>query len=239
MSHKRRIAIIPARGGSKRIAKKNIKEFNGSPLIKYSIEAAINSNIFDRIIVSTDDNDIAEISLNYGAEVPFFRSKETSDDYSTLGDVIYEALQKMDLDEKNLDYICCILPTAPFITKEFLIRAKKIFNENNYDSLFPVVKYSYPIWRSLRKNVSSNNFEMVWPEHINTRSQDLEQIYHDAGMFYFLNTVSFLKKRSVFLQNNGCILTAPWFIQDIDDEEDWEHAEIKYNLLEKQNKKLV
>ena len=239
MSLKKRIAIIPARGGSKRITKKNIKEFNGFPLIKYSIDAAIKSEIFDRIIVSTDDTEIAEISIKYGAEVPFFRSKETSDDYSTLGDVIHEALVKIDLDEIKLDYVCCILPTAPFITKEFLKRAENIFLENSYDSLFPAAKYSYPIWRSLRKNTSSNNFEMVWPEHINTRSQDLEQIYHDAGMFYFLNTASFLEKKSVFLKNNGCILTAPWFVQDIDDEHDWEHAEIKYNLLEKQNKKLI
>ena len=138
----------------------------------------------------------------------------------------------------QLDYVSCILATAPFITKEFLIRAKNLFLANKYHSLFPVVKYSYPIWRSLKKTPDSDDFEMVWPEHLNTRSQDLEETYHDAGMFYFLNTACFFDKKSVFLEKNGGIELSPWFVQDIDNEEDWKNAELKFDLLNKKNKKL-
>ncbi len=238
MNNHEKIAIIPARGGSKRIHKKNIKSFRGFPIIKYSIDAAIQSKLFDRVIVSTDDENIASIAIEYGADVPFLRSQETSDDHSTLGDVIYETVKRLKIGSNSLDYICCLLATAPFVTKEFLIRAEKLFLKEKYDSLFPVVKYSYPIWRSLKKNCQSDSFEMVWPQHLNTRSQDLEEIYHDAGMFYFLNAVTFKEKKSVFLEKNGCIETKSWFIQDIDNDEDWEHAEIKYDLLRQLNKNL-
>ena len=231
MPTKKKIAIIPARSGSRRILNKNIKLFQGVPIIKYSINAALQSNLFDKVIVSTDDEEISDMAKKFGADVPFLRSKETSDDKSTLGDVVFEAMNRLNLNASNTDYVCCIFATAPFLTKEFLIRSEKLFLEGSFDSFFPVLKYSYPIKRSLRLNNSSGTYEMIWPENLRTRSQDLEDAFHDTGMFYYLDTKSFLKHKSVFLKNNGCVVIEPWFAQDIDTEEDWQFAELKFQTL--------
>jgi len=238
MNEKLRLAIIPARFGSKRIPKKNIKNFVGYPIIKYSIDAAIKSNLFDKVIVSTDDETIANISRSFGAEVPFLRSENTSDDHSHLGDVIYETINRLDTETKNIEYICCILATAPFITSDFLKRCEKVFFDGAFHSLFPVSQYSYPIWRSLSKEKENNLFKMIWPENLKSRSQDLENTYHDAGMFYFLSTKQFMEHRTVFLEKNGGVELHPWFVQDIDNIEDWELAEIKFEMLAKKGKFL-
>ena len=236
-SHKG-IAIIPARGGSKRIPKKNIKEFCGKPIIQYAISAAIESMQFERVIVSTDCKDIAQIAMDFGAEVPFLRHSKTADDHSTLGDALFETLTRLDINYDDFNYLCCILPTSPFLNPLFLSRSLKEFIKEDCDSLFPVKKYSYPIWRSLYFDKSKESFSMLWPEHLNTRSQDLEDVYHDAGMFYFLKIKSFLNNKHVFLEKNGTIEIDPWFVQDIDSHDDWEHAEIKFNLLKKLGKEL-
>ena len=239
MDKSKGIAIIPARGGSKRIPKKNIKNFCGKPIIQYSIKAAIESNLFQRVIVSTDCKTIANISQDSGAEVPFMRYKETSDDHSTLGDVLFETVNRLGISiEKDLSYICCILPTSPFLTSSFLKRSQKRFIQDKYHAFFPVKKYSYPIWRSLKHNKKNETYSMIWPQHLNTRSQDLDDVFHDAGMFYFLDIKEFLKEKSVFLSKNGSIEISPWFVQDIDNNSDWEYAEIKFKLLHSLNKTL-
>lgn len=224
-----KLAIITARGGSKRIPRKNIKEFCGKPIIAYSIDAALKSGVFDEVMVSTDDTEIAEIAKKYGAQVPFMRSTETSNDFATTMDVLKEVVGNYkDKLGKSFDYICCIYPTAPFVTAN---KVKNVFNllkEGNADQVVPVVKFSFPPQRCF---VIDNDgaLSYKWPENKNTRSQDLEPLYHDAGQFYFY-------KSSIFYENKTDIKTIPYVlsdleVQDIDNEEDWEIAEIKYQLL--------
>lgn len=228
MSYKS-IAIIPARGGSKRIPKKNIKPFLGKPIIQYSIGAAMRSELFDEVMVSTDDIQIAEISKSLGAKVPFMRSKENSNDYAGTADVILEVLDKYEENGNIFDYCCCIYPTAPFITSEKLKESFEIFKVKDYDSLFPVVKYSYPIQRSYK--FVNDKISMVWPENYSQRSQDLEQFYHDAGQFYWLKVEKFIEKKQIYTDNSGAIVFSELEAQDIDNEEDWRLAEMKYKLL--------
>ena len=223
------IAIIPARGGSKRIPKKNIKDFLGKPIISYSITAALKSKLFDEIMASTDDMQIAEISKSLGAKVPFMRSKENSNDYAGTSDVILEVLDKYKENGNIFDYCCCIYPTAPFITPEKLKKSFELFKLKEYDSLFPVVKYSYPIQRSYK--FLNDKISMVWPENYSKRSQDLEQIYHDAGQFYWLKLEEFIKKKQIYTDNTGTIILSELEVQDIDSEEDWKLAEMKFKLL--------
>jgi len=222
------IAIIPARGGSKRIPKKNIKDFLGKPIISYSITAALKSKLFDEIMASTDDMQIAEISKSLGAKVPFMRSKENSNDYAGTSDVILEVLDKYKENGNIFDYCCCIYPTAPFITPEKLKKSFELFKVKDYDSLFPVVKYSYPIQRSYK--FVNDKISMVWPENYSKRSQDLEQIYHDAGQFYWLKVEEFIKKKQIYTDNSGAIVFSELEVQDIDNEEDWKLAEMKFKL---------
>lgn len=223
------IAIIPARGGSKRIPKKNIKPFLGRPIIQYSIEAAISSNLFEEVMVSTDDYEISEIARSTGASVPFMRSKENSDDYAGTADVLLEVLNKYKENERIFEYCCCIYPTALFITPEKLKEFFELFKAKEYDSLFPVVKYSYPIQRSYK--FVNDKISMVWPENYSKRSQDLEQIYHDAGQFYWLKVEEFIKKKQIYTDNSGAIVLSELEVQDIDNEEDWKLAEMKFKCL--------
>jgi N-acylneuraminate cytidylyltransferase len=228
------IAIIPARGGSKRIPRKNIREFCGSPIIKYSIEAAISSKCFDEIIVSTDDEEISQIAKKYGAKVPFLRSKKNSDDYSGTQDVLLEVISKYQELGKNYDYLCCIYPTAPFVTAKKLISAMQALKTNKYyDCVLPVVKYSYPIQRSLK--IDDGKLIMNWPENYSKRSQDLESTYHDAGQFYLTKTSNFLENKSLFTKKTLPIIISETEVQDIDNEEDWKIAEIKYRILNEKN----
>lgn len=225
----RNIAIITARGGSKRIPRKNIKNFCGRPIIAYSIEAAINSEIFDEVMVSTDDTEIAEISIKYGAKVPFFRSKKTSDDHAVTADVIEEVLQQYKIIGSCFDYFCCIYPTAPFITAQRLKLAAEKLLSSQADSLLPVVKYSFPPQRGLVINEDRINYK--WPENMNTRSQDLEPFYHDCGQFYFMKVDKFLEERKLITENTIPFIIPEIEVQDIDTPEDWDIAEMKYKIL--------
>lgn len=225
------IAVITARGGSKRIPKKNIKEFMGKPIIAYSIETAINSKLFDEVMVSTDNEEIAKIALKYGAKVPFIRSEKNSDDYSTTVDVILEVLNKYKENGKEFDYACCIYPTAPFITCEKLISGYNLLINHQFDSVIPVVKFSYPIQRALK--IENNKLRMFFPDNILMRSQDLEHSYHDAGQFYFINCEKFLKSFKLIGENSSFIEMNEIEVQDIDTMEDWRLAEVKYKILNK------
>lgn len=224
------IAIIPARGGSKRIPNKNIREFVGSPILSYSIKAALDSGLFHKVIVSTDSTEIAELAVKFGATVPFMRSVENSGDFATTADVISEVISK--LHEKGEEYsaVCCIYPTAPFVTAAKLIDTFALLNSGSYDSVLPVCAFSFPVQRSLKLG-KDGIAAFVYPEFENTRSQDLEKYYHDAGQFYWLKTTSFLKDRKIISGNTGAIIVNETEVQDIDNETDWQLAEIKYQQL--------
>ena len=223
------VAIIPARGGSKRIPRKNIREFLGKPIIAYSIEAALGSGLFDEVMVSTDDAEIAEVAVRYGAKVPFMRSHEASDDFATTAAVLNEVLLKYKSEGRVFDKACCLYPTAPLVGKAALVAAHEKLTAASLDTVFPVVKYSYPIWRSLK--VEDGKAVMNWPEHLNSRSQDLPAAYHDAGQFYWFRVDRFLQQQSLFTQNSGAVELDELEVQDIDSLTDWKLAELKYQLL--------
>ena len=225
------LCIIPARGGSKRIPKKNIKPFLGKPIIAYSIEAALNSKLFDEVMVSTDDLEIAAIAKKYGASVPFMRSDKTANDFATTFDVIFEVLQKYELLNKKFDFSCCIYPCAPFVTKEKLAEGFELLKENKYDSVFPILPFSFAIQRALKENEGKVSF--FYPEFSLSRSQDLEKSYHDAGQFYWLTTEVCMEKKKILTNNSGSIVLSELEGQDIDNEIDWKLAELKYEILQR------
>lgn len=223
------LAIITARGGSKRIPRKNIKNFLGSPIIKYSIDAALTAGCFTEVMVSTDDEEIATLALSLGAKVPFIRSSENSNDFATTADVITEVLQMYKEKGQHFDYACCIYPTAPFVTGFKLNEAYKMLIENNAETVVPIVSYGFPILRSFK--LEDGLIKMNWPEYISTRSQDLPPAYHDCGQFYFIQTDLFLKNKKLFSDNSLGYEMPESEVQDIDTEEDWKVAEIKYTFL--------
>ncbi len=225
------LAIIPARGGSKRIPRKNIKDFFGQPIIKYSIDAALQSGIFDEVMVSTEDQEIADVAKKLGSEVPFFRSAEAANDNATTAEVVSEVLAEYKKMGKEFDCFCCLYPTAPFVTSEKLKIAFKTLKENDIDSVFPIVQFGYKIQRALR--VDDGLVKMIWPENINKRSQDLETSYHDAGQFYFMRVKSFLEQKRLFAEKNMPLIMNETETQDIDNERDWQIAELKYKILNK------
>ncbi len=200
------------------------------PIIAYSIEAAVNSNLFEEVMVSTDDEEIAEIARKYGAVVPFMRSANTAGNFATTVDVLLEVLEDYKKLGKKFENICCIYPTAPFITGVKLTEAFEKLSSENLDAVFPVIPFSYPIQRSLK--IKNNKLRFFYPEFENSRSQDLEKAYHDAGQFYFINTSSLLINKSILSKNTGAILITELEAQDIDNETDWKIAEIKYELLQ-------
>jgi len=224
------LAIIPARGGSKRISKKNIKDFFGKPILAYSIEAALNSGLFDEVMVSTDSEEISSIAKSYGATVPFFRSTKNADDFATTSEVINEVIEVYQNNEKYFKYSCCIYPTAPFITSDILIDAYKTLSKNDFDSVFPVLEYSFPIQRAMKMD-SQGKIKMITPEHLNTRSQDLNKSFHDAGQFYWFNVERFKDNKKIFTANSGGIILPETKVQDIDNEMDWKLAELKYQFI--------
>jgi len=225
------LAIIPARGGSKRIPGKNIKEFLGKPIIAYSIAAALESGLFDEVMVSTDDEKIAEIANKHGAKVPFLRSKKNSDDFATTVEVLLEVIEQYEQKGKYYESACCIYSTAPFISPERLSQGfQKLISENR-SSVFPAVPFSYPILRGLKKDVDGK-FQMVWPENLNKRSQDLEEIYHDAGQWYWFMIDELKENKSMFSNNSSAIILNPIEVQDIDTLNDWKIAEFKYEYLQ-------
>lgn len=223
------LAIITARGGSKRIPKKNIKNFLGKPIIEYSIEAALDSGIFDEVMISTDDDEIREIALNAGGSVPFMRTGKKSDDYAMTHEVLLEVLDEYKKIGMEFDYIACIYPTAPFVTSKKLTECMDILVSRKADSVVPVVAFSYPPQRAFV--MKENTIKYKWPENMFRRSQDLDVMYHDSGQFYFLNTAQFLLEKNMIMEN-----TVPFFlneseVQDIDNMEDWKIAELKYSFL--------
>lgn len=229
---KKPVAIITARGGSKRIPHKNIKPFLGVPILKYSIDAALSSGIFEKVIISTDSSQIADVAKSFGAEVPFMRSAKNSDDYSTTSEVLLEVLQELKNKGDHFERFCCLYPTAPFISAKALKESFEKFASDSADFSFPVCRFSYPPQRGL--SIKSYRISMVNIEHKNTRSQDLEPIYHDVGQFYWGKTASLFEHKSLML---GQIL--PYIIddlqcQDIDTLTDWRLAELKYQLLKEE-----
>lgn len=229
-----RIAIIPARGGSKRIPRKNIKLFLGKPIITYSIEAALKSELFDEVMVSTDDKEIAEIAKNYGASVPFLRTDKNADDNATTIDVIAEVISDYEKLGRKFEKGCCIYPSAPFTSTERLISFFDKLEKENFDCVFPVLKYGYPIQRALRMDAKSR-ISMLNPEHLTTRSQDFENTYHDAGQFYVFDIETLVSQHKLWTSNTASIVIDEMSAQDIDNEEDWEVAEYKYAYLKKRN----
>lgn len=225
------IAIIPARGGSKRIPRKNIKEFHGKPMIAYSIEAALESNCFDKVIVSTDDSEIAEIAIKYGAEVPFMRPDNIADDYATTLDVIKHAIEFTEQQGWGVENVCCIYATAPFLTPEFIKKGLQELTKSTIDYAFSATSFPFPIQRAIRLN-AQERVGMLQPEHLNTRSQDLEEAYHDAGQFYWGTAIAFLNGKSFFSPQSKAILLPRKRVQDIDTPEDWELAEALYKALQ-------
>lgn len=224
-----KIAIIPARGGSKRIPQKNIKDFCGRPILSYSIEAARSSELFDEVMVSTDDGEIAEIAKQFGASVPFLRGAAASGDYATTTDVLLEVLEMYRERGSTFSMLCYIYPTAPFVTAEKLRQAYQMLQDSGADALLPVVPYSYPPLRGL--TIQEDRVQMKWPENTFVRSQDLEPIYHDSGQFCFLRTEVLLRERNILCSNMVPMVLSDLEVQDIDNETDWELAELKYALL--------
>ena len=223
------ICIIPARGGSKRIPKKNIKEFLGKPIIAYSIKAALDSGLFDEVMVSTDDVEIADIAKKFGAKVPFMRSAKNSDDFATTFDVIEEVIQIYKTQGKRFENICCIYSCAPFTTSEILLKAYDLLIQKKFDTVFPIIAYSFPIQRALR--VNQGKVSMILKDNLNIRSQDLEKSFHDAGQFYWSNTNQLLISEKLITSNSGGIEISELDAQDIDTHKDWVLAELKYKLL--------
>lgn len=223
------IAIITARGGSKRIPRKNIKEFLGKPIIAYTIEAAIASNMFDQVMVSTDDNEIAEIAKKYGAMVPFMRSEKTSNDFATTADVLNEVIDEYKKLGESFEYMCCLYPTAPFVTPDAIGQAMKILEDNGADTVLPVVKFSFPPQRGVV--MKDGYLTPKYPECMPMRSQDLEPMYHDAGQFYCMKVSSFLEQGKVVMDKTMPYMQDDMNVQDIDTPEDWAIAEVKYKVL--------
>ena len=226
----RKIAIITARGGSKRIPRKNIKEFCGKPILAYSIEAARTSGLFDTVMVSTDDREIAELARKYGAEVPFFRSERTAGDFATTNDVLLEVLEEYEKRGECYDLGCCIYPTAPFVTAAKLKDALGRLEGSGADTLIPVVAFSYPPQRAMVVREDRLVFES--PQYLDSRSQDLEPHYHDVGQFYLFYTEAFRRNGKLMVGNILPYVVSEMEVQDIDNQTDWEIAEIKYRCME-------
>ena len=227
-----RLAVIPARGGSKRIPKKNIKPFLGKPIIAYSIEAAIQSCLFDKIVVSTDSEEIAEIARRYGAEVPFFRPPELANDYTATIPVIAHAIQWFIDHGETPNDVCCIYATAPLVQAVYLKKGFEALQDPNVCYAFSTCEFSYPIFRSF-KITPQSRVEMFFPEYYEKRSQDLEKAYHDAGQFYWGKSEAFLKQLPFFDAHSSPIVLPHYLVQDIDTLDDWHRAELLYTGLQK------
>jgi pseudaminic acid cytidylyltransferase len=224
------IAIIPARGGSKRIPHKNIKRFAGKPIIAYSIEAAREFNLFDRIIVSTDCEEVSEVAKYYGAEVPFKRPAELSDDFTETAPVLIHALSWLNQHNSPCKYFCCIYATAPLMQLEYIKEGFKLLIEKNATTVFSVTSFRFNISRALKIN-QNGYVKMMWSEYENYRSNDLPPTYHDAGQFYWGNTAKFLKEKKLFSSKSIPVILPRYLVQDIDTLEDWKTAEKMYYAL--------
>jgi pseudaminic acid cytidylyltransferase len=224
------VAIIPARGGSKRIPRKNIRLFRGRPMLAWSIEAALASGAFDTVMVSTDDAEIAEVARALGAEVPFLRSAAAADDHATTSRVLLEVLDQYAEAGVQFDLACCLYPTAPFVRAQDLTDGREKLLGSLFDVIMPVAAFSYPIWRSLQRE-DDGCIALNFPEHLNARSQDLPVAYHDAGQWYWFRTEAFLRDQVLMGANSGSIILPAMQVQDIDTEEDWALAELKHERM--------
>lgn len=231
------VAIIPARGGSKRIPRKNIKMFCGKPMIAWSIDAAQKSGVFDRIIVSTDDEEIAAVAKEYGAEVPFMRPEELSNDFAGTIPVIRHAVEWLTINGESVDFVCCVYATAPFIRPEDIIRGLNTIREQQADYSFTVTRFPYPIQRALKVN-QQKQISMFSPEMFHVRSQDLEESWHDAGQFYWGTSSAWLNEKPIFSANSYSIELPRERVQDIDTQEDWRVAEWLYKAMEFKNESV-
>ena len=225
----KRLAIITARGGSKRIPRKNIKDFCGKPIIAYSIEAALSAGVFDEVMVSTDDEEIADIARKYGASVPFMRSEKTSNDFATTEDVIMEVINEYEKRGKVFDYVVCLYPTAPFVKVEWLKKGVELIRQDGVGMVTTMVRFSFPPQRCFVKDDGYVKYK--WPEYMNSRSQDLEPFYHDGGQFYCYDVELFKKNEGKFSTGIAPVEIEESQVQDIDSYEDWKIAEMKYRML--------
>ncbi|MDO6763949.1 pseudaminic acid cytidylyltransferase [Agarivorans sp. 1_MG-2023] len=227
------VAIIPARGGSKRIPRKNIKLFNGRPIIAYSIESALQSQCFDRVIVSTDDSEIADIAKQFGAEVPFVRPAHIANDYATTLEVIHHAISTLVVIDSDITEVCCIYATAPFVTPSQLLAGKQVLKQKDADYLFPVAAYPAPIQRALR--LDTNGFvSMMELEHLNSRSQDLNEGFYDTGQYYWGKASAYLSNTPIYSEKSLGLVVPKNSCVDIDDMQDWALAEFLYNYRQQQ-----
>jgi pseudaminic acid cytidylyltransferase len=226
-----RLAVIPARGGSKRIPRKNIKPFSGLPMIAWSIKAALQSQCFDRIIVSTDDDEIAQVAKSYGAEVPFVRPPELSNDHTGTIPVISHAVAWQNANGQRVNEACCIYATAPFVQSQDLQRGLQILQRSDSDYAFSVTSFAFPIQRAIRIT-PNQRIEMFQPEYFSTRSQDLEEAWHDAGQFYWGKASAWLAMKPVFSSNAVPVALPRYRVQDIDTLEDWERAEWLFRVMQ-------
>ena len=224
------LAIIPARGGSKRIPRKNIKNFNGKPMISWSIELAIESRVFDKIVVSTDDNEIQEIAIKKGAEVPFLRPKDLSDDHTPTAPVVKHVITELNQLGHNYKNVCCIYPCAPFIKPDDLKKSLQ-FLDKGFDFVYPVIEYTHPIQRAMQKDLDGI-MKFIQPSFELSRTQDLDKTFHDAGQFYWGKTLSWLSDKR--MHSSGYGFEVPhWRFIDIDNPDDWQRAEIMHEILKR------
>ena len=228
------ICVIPARGGSKRIPRKNIKEFVGKPIIAYSIEAALESNCFDRVIVSTDDDEIANVAKKYGAQVPFIRPDELSDDYSGVIPVIQHAIEWLNNEGQSPIDVCCLYATAPFVQAKAIQQAYVQMKEVQADYCFTVTSFAFPIQKAIRLT-QDDRVDMFYPEFFETRSQDLVEAYHDAGQFYWGKVEAFKQQKLIFSRDSIPYILPRHLVQDIDTQEDWTRAEVMFRVLQEIN----
>ena len=224
------VAIIPARGGSKRIPRKNIRMFCGKPMIAWPIEAALESGCFDQVIVSTDDSEIAEVARSYGASTPFMRPVELSDDFTGTGDVTRHAVEWLQQEGHDPEDVCCLYATAPFVRPEDLRNGQALLRSGKAEQVFTATTFPFPIQRAIR--VTDKGCEPIFPEHIRKRSQDLEEAWHDAGQFYWASAKTWCTPgRSMFSAGSIPLILPRYRVQDIDTEEDWKMAEYLFAAL--------
>ena len=225
------LAVIPARGGSKRIPRKNIKEFHGQPMIAWSIQAALNSGCIDEVWVSTDDDEIAAIAQSYGAKIPCIRPANLADDFATTADVMQHAVQAYQTQYQQLpNYVCCLYATAPFVQRQDLQKGFELIQTKSLDYVFSATSYPFPIQRAIKLD-KDGAVNMFSPEHFNTRSQDLEEAWHDAGQFYWGRSEAWLSKARIFSPQSSTVALPRFRVQDIDTSEDWQRAELMAQLL--------
>lgn len=222
------LCIIPARGGSKRIPRKNIRDFLGMPIIAYSIRNALKSDLFDEVMVSTDDEEIADVARAYGAKVPFMRSKKNADDFATTADVLLEVVDTYSKLGKEFQNLCCLYPCAPLVQTKSLKEAYLKLVDNQHSTVVPLVKFGFPVQRAFK--IQGKQLQYIYPAYETSRSQDLEPAYHDAGQFYWTTIESLIKNKSLVTENSGYLQLEEIEVQDIDNEMDWKLAEIKHKI---------